>query len=122
MPKFVKLHAQQGSDEANHAGVSYRVDNEGNVNVPEDAVAPLMSVGGFIPLDDGRDEVPDGLVALKHNVGAAACSWSGKTFLCRPEDGVFFVPCAAAADLFAHGFVGAGAPVPAESKLKIPPK
>lgn len=127
-PKFTKLHAQQGSDEANHDGVSYRVDNDGNITVPEDAVAPLVAIGGFIRVDDDRDEVPDGLVALKHGE-VTTCSWGGNTYD-RREDGAFFVPCAAAADLIHHGFVGADVqvavdepPAPADEpkpKLKFP--
>lgn len=102
MAKFTKkLHAPKGTDEANHDGVSYRVDNDGTIEVPVEAAGPLLALGGFTA-DDDSDPVPDGKVRVSHGY-ATGCSWGGEAF--EPQkDGTFLVPVAAVADLASHGF------------------
>lgn len=132
MAKFKKVHAPAGTDQVNVGTDQFRVDNDGDVEVPEEAVGPLLAVGGFT-VDEERDADPTGFVRLKHHDGASACSWGGSTYEAR-EDGSFAVPALAASDLLAHGFVGdetlevsvdpepeTANPVPVP-KLKIPTK
>lgn len=45
--EMVRLRAPLGTDEANHGTNRYRVDNDGVIVVPREAVEPLVSVGGF---------------------------------------------------------------------------
>ncbi len=103
-----------GQDEANHGTRRYRVDAEGLVHVPPEAVGFLISKGGFaLPKTSGAaTERPEpggakagGLVRLHHG-DAAGCSYAGRQY---PSDanGDVLVPAQAAADLMAHGFVAA---------------
>lgn len=101
MAKFKKLQSHQGADEVNVEGVSYKVHNN-EVSVPAEAVASLLHIGGFT-VEPESDPVPEGLVLVTHG-DASGCSWAGVNYD-RREDGSFAVPCAAVADLLAHGFV-----------------
>lgn len=122
MAKFKKLQSHQGASEVNVGGVSYPVvDNE--VTVPADEIGPLLHIGGFTA-EPELEPVPDGKVRVVHG-SATSCSWNGEVFEAN-EDGHFHVPCAAVADLVAHGFVGHedAAPeataAPAIPTLKLP--
>ncbi|MBV9553854.1 MAG: hypothetical protein JO032_13815, partial [Alphaproteobacteria bacterium] len=44
--ELVALRAAFGQDEATHGARRYRVDNDGIVLVPREAVAPLIHTGG----------------------------------------------------------------------------
>jgi hypothetical protein len=121
MARLKKLHAPRGTDEANHNGVSYRVDNDGTVLVDESAVGPLLAVGGFTQ-DDDSDPVPDGLIAASGPAGVDSCSWNGVTYSMN-EKGLFALPVASMDDMVSHGFSVVDEPVaePAKApKLKIP--
>ena len=128
MARFKKVHAPAGTDEVNVGPDRFRVDNDGDVEVPEEALGPLLAVGGFT-VDEERDADPTGFVRLTHPDGATSCSWGGATYEAR-KDGSFAVPALAAADLLAHGFVGDETPEPEPEtenpasvpKLKIPAK
>lgn len=124
MPRFRKLRASPGTDEVNIDGRSIRVPADRVVEVPIEEVEALTKVGGFT-IEGEEVDVPDGLVAIAH-ADATSCSWGGQSF--EAENGVFFVPCAAVADLQAHGFVAhpeavespADAPPAKAPKLRIP--
>jgi hypothetical protein len=47
MTDLVRMISHQGSDEVNHAGVSYRVTPWDTILVHQDAIAPLQKTGGF---------------------------------------------------------------------------
>lgn len=116
-PTKVRLYATQGSDEANHSMSTkpYRVDNNGIVEVDEEAVGPLLEKGGFIRVEEPEVEVPTGSVRVVHvSDPDATCSHAGVSF--APEsDGSIVVPVTAAPHLAAHGFVPAPEPVEAPS-------
>ncbi|HEY3910383.1 MAG TPA: hypothetical protein VGM07_10870 [Stellaceae bacterium] len=114
MIELIALRAVFGQDEANHGTARYRVDAEGLVHVPPEAVDFLISKGGFVlPKTSGAataqpepiDAKPDGLVRLHHG-DAAGCSYAGRQYP-SDENGDVLVPAPAAADLMAHGFVPA---------------
>lgn len=102
MAKFQKLKNSNGASEVNVDGVSYPVVNN-EVTVPETAVAALTHIAGF-SMEPTLDPVPDDKVRIVHD-SATSCSWNGETFEAN-EAGHFLVPCAAVADLIAHGFIG----------------
>ncbi|MGH7044939.1 MAG: hypothetical protein ACREE2_00945 [Stellaceae bacterium] len=117
MPALVALRAWFGQDEANHGTMRYRVDPQGIVQVPPEAAAFLVAVGGFaLPKRRAArtaDTRPDrtganGLVRLHHD-DAVGCSFAGCQY---PSDvnGDVLVPAAAAAELIAHGFVPTASP------------
>jgi len=113
--KLHKLHAPRGTDEANANGVLYRVDNDGTINVPDEAVDPLLSLGGFTE-EDQSDDDPSGEVLMKSMTGALGCSWGGNSY--EPDsDGFFVVPAVAAVDLADHGFVAAERSAKASAKV-----
>ena len=104
MSRKVRLRAQSGTDEANHAGKLYRVNNDHIVEVDEEAVGPLVERGGFELAEPDVDPVQPGFVRARA-VGIAGCSWGGQNF--EPDaDGVFNVPIGSMDDLAPHGFVG----------------
>jgi hypothetical protein len=116
MAKFKKLTSSNGSSEVNVDGVSYPVI-DGVVAVPESAVESLTHIAGF-HMEPESEPVPNGKVRVVHG-SAASCSWNGETYE-ADENGHFIVPCAAIADLSAHGFVGHEASVPAPVETAIP--
>jgi len=105
--KILTLKANQGQDEANFGGERYPVNlTTHTVDVPEDAAAGLLKVGGF-ELETSRPPVTPGFIRLIDKAGDG-CSWGGQTY--EPdEDGYVTVPVVAAADLAAHGYVTAPA-------------
>jgi hypothetical protein len=52
MSDLIRLISTRGSDEVNHAGVSYRVTQWNTVVVPADAVPSLTNGAGFYIADD----------------------------------------------------------------------
>jgi hypothetical protein len=111
MPERIALRAVFGQDEANHGTTRYRVDADGLVLVPREAVPFLTSTGGFVVAKtmaarSAAAQRPDtDLVRLHHDV-AAGCSYGGDRY---PSDdhGDVLVPAEAVADLLGHGFVPA---------------
>lgn len=95
--KKVKLKAPKGTDEANAGGESFRVDNDGTIEVPEDAVGPLLEHGGFTEVKEAA-VIPHGHALVMHDDPKAATS-AGEKF----GDG-FLVPAHKVADLASHGF------------------
>ena len=111
MPELVALRAVFGQDEANHGTVRYRVDGDGLVRVPREAVSFLISNGGFAlanlttaAIAEARPTKadPSPLVWLHHD-DAGGCSYAGSEYP-SDERGNVLVPPEAAADLAAHGF------------------
>ena len=97
---LVTLRAAFGQDEATHGLRRYRVDNDGTVQVPPDAVAPLIHTGGFYMADTETAEAPPGS-ALVRNSDPTATTGLGK-----PDgNGNFLVPAAVLRGLAAHGFL-----------------
>src|SRR5208282_2971549 len=96
MAKTMKMRSNQGTEEVNFEGKSYRVQN-GEVEVPSEAASALLLVGGF-SVEEQRDPVPAGFVRVCHPDGATSCSWSGVAYNVN-DDGSFDVPAAAVADL-----------------------
>jgi hypothetical protein len=112
MPEPIALRAMFGQDEANHGTARYRVDGDGLVHVPHEAVAFLISKGGFALAKTSAALAaeaqpnaadPSFLVRLHHD-DARGCSYSGCEYS-SDENGYVLVPAEAAADLMAHGFV-----------------
>jgi hypothetical protein len=111
--KILTLKANQGQDEANFGGERYPVNlTTHTVDVPEDAAAGLLKVGGF-ELETAPAPITPGFIRLIDKAGDG-CSWGGQTY--EPDaDGFVTVPVVAAADLAAHGYVTAAPkPVPSD--------
>jgi hypothetical protein len=114
MPELIALRAVFGQDEANHGMGRYRVDGDGLVHVPPEAVAFLTCRGGFalaktiavVSAAKPADADRNGLVRLHHD-DAGGCSYAGCEYP-SDEKGDVLVPAEAAADLIAHGFVPSG--------------
>jgi hypothetical protein len=107
MPR-VKLTAPLGTDEANFGTERLRVDNDGTVDVPEEAVDSLVHMGGFIRDPAAHQAHDDGTVPMRHPEGIG-CSVGGVE--CAPDaNGVVMVPSGAVASLAAHGFMAVDAP------------
>jgi hypothetical protein len=94
-----KLRAPKGTDEANADGKSFRVDNNGIVEVPDEAAAPLIERGGFTEVVE-PPAVPVGHALVMHSDPGAACE--GEKF----GDG-YLVPVDRVAELASHGFMPA---------------
>lgn len=99
--KTHKLRAPRGTDEVNFGDRAYRVDNSGEVEVPEEAVPSLLATAGCIEVA-APAETPDGFVRVVHDDATAVSI--GQIAYERASDGAFLVPAHAAADLVAHGF------------------
>src|SRR5487761_1794369 len=115
MSELIALRAVFGQDEVNHGTMRYRVDGDGLVRVPREAVSFLISNGGFAlanTTDAAIVEVqptnadPTPLVRLHHD-DAGRCSYAGSEYS-SDDRGDVLVPPEAAAELAVHGFV----PVP----------
>ena len=115
-----KLHAPKGTDEANHDGHLYRADNEGNIEVPDEAIDLLTKTGGFVA-EDKSDDDPTGSVRVKSVNGGTSFSWGGNPYTAR-ADGSFLVPAVAVADLLPHGFVADDAPEAEDAPAADPAK
>lgn len=103
-----KLKAPRGTDEANADGKIFRVDNDGTVDVPNDAVGPLLERGGFVEVVEPA-AVPDGHGLVMHDDPGASCDG-------EKVGDAFVVPIGKVAELASHGFraiehAGAAAPV-----------
>ena len=99
---LVLLRAAFGQDEANHGTDRYAVDSEGLVQVPMEAVAPLITVGGFVLTETTVSTISAGVLKLHHD-DAANCSYAGRQYL-RDANGDVLVPAEATCELSAHGF------------------
>lgn len=121
MPKTVRLRATHGADEANFSGYPkpFRVDNDGCVDVPEEAVEALLSKGGFQLAQPEVIEVPADKVAVRHLSDPAASCCHGEP----DERGIILVPVGAVAALEAHGFarVEIAQPAPAPEPAQPAP-
>jgi hypothetical protein len=132
VPEPIALRAVFGQDEANHGTTRYRVDGDGLVHVPREAVPFLTSTGGFAVEETMAARVSEAqrpstdrssLVRLHHDT-AAGCSYGGDAYW-SDDNGDVLVPAEAVADLLGHGFVpvprdesrGDAAAVPKVSKL-----
>lgn len=96
----VRMRAPKGTDEANVGADLYRVDNSGDIEVPEEAVATLTGAG--FRVEAGPVPVPEGRARMRAPEGATSCSVAGE--VCEVEDGVVDVPIVGVAALIAHGF------------------
>jgi hypothetical protein len=116
--KTRRLRAPAGADEANYGTERFRVDNDGTVTVPEEAVESLTHTGGFAEIEE-EEPVPAGLIYLAHPDGVG-CSFGGVSY--APDDkGRVTVPIVAVTALAAHGFVVPADPAPpADPELKTP--
>lgn len=103
-----KLRAPVGTDEANYGQTRYRVNNDGVVDVPDDAASALMDVGGFVAIDApvsvDADVFADPVAKLKAPEGATCCTWDAVVFDVDRE-GFVYVPPSAVGALAAHGYV-----------------
>src|SRR5487761_1002471 len=111
MSELIALRAVFGQDEVNHGTMRYRVDGDGLVRVPREAVSFLISNGGFALVNtiavaivevQPTNADPTPLVRLHHD-DAGGCSYAGSEYP-SDERGDVLVPPEAAADLAAHGF------------------
>ena len=102
---MVKLRATQGADEANVGGQRYRVDNDGTIDVPIEAEAPLLEKGGFV-LAEELPPVSAGNVRVSHPEGIG-CSFDGVNY--EPDEhGTIIVPAESVGALTSHGFTPVG--------------
>ena len=96
-----KLVANQGTDEVNIDGVSYKVNHADNtVEVPGESVGPLLDRGGFSYAEPAP--VPQGFVAMRHAY-LESFSVDGEMFAPQ-EDGSFLIPSAVLRSATDHGF------------------
>jgi hypothetical protein len=93
-----QLKAPPGTDEANFGEERFRVDNDGMINVPEEAVAGLVAQGGFEEIRDDRPVVPVGFGRVRHADPEASCSGD------KQDDGSFMVSIESVNELVSHGF------------------
>jgi polyhydroxyalkanoate synthesis regulator phasin len=107
LPDLVTLLAPTGTDLANHGTNVYRVDNEGLVRVPREAVGPLIHNGGFSMVEtETKLADQSGLVRLMY---PDAVPGDERTFDGhKPDkDGIIEVPAEkVAVALGSHGLVG----------------
>lgn len=112
MSDLIALRAVFGQDEANHGTRRYRVGGDGLVHVSPEAVAFLVSKGGFlltktitaVPKETRPAAAgPIGLVRLHHD-DAGGCSYAGCEYH-SDANGYVSVPAEAAANLMPHGFI-----------------
>lgn len=92
------LKAPPGTDEANFGEERFRVDNDGMVDVPEEAVAGLVGQGGFLEIPEEEPGVPVGFGKVRHDDPEASCNGE------KQEDGSFLVAIESVNELLAHGF------------------
>ena len=97
-----RLKAPKGTDQVNFGDFSYNVDTDGIVDVPDEAVIGLTTVGGCYEVTDPV-VIPDGHVRVVSSEGVSSISWGG-TIYDALADGSFAVPAGAVSDLIAHGF------------------
>lgn len=100
---LMRLRAEFGQEEASHGTARFPVGNDGLIEVPMEAVGPLITVGGFVLVESGGKPASFGVLRLHHG-DAAACSYGGVGYL-GGVNGDVFVPASAAAELSSHGFV-----------------
>jgi hypothetical protein len=101
-----RLRAPKGTDEANYGQTAFKVQDDGTVDVPDEAVASLVGVGGFSEVTEPApavDSDPADGATLKAPEGATSCSWGGQTFDVD-ENGTVKVPHESVGDLIGHGF------------------
>lgn len=81
----------------------YPVDDEGLVQVPPEAAAPLIARGGFALSEVKNVAISLGKLRLHHGE-SAGCSYGGRRYP-GDENGDVLVPAEAAYELSAHGFL-----------------
>jgi hypothetical protein len=100
---LIPLFPAFGQDEANHGTIRYSIDSDGFVQVPPEAVGPLITTGGFVLPETTQGEISSGVLSLYHD-DAAGCSYAGRQYR-RDAKGNVVVPAEAASELLGHGFV-----------------
>ena len=53
---LIPLRAVFGQDEANHGAARYSVGEDGLIRVPPEAVGPLTTIGGFVLVNERRQQ------------------------------------------------------------------
>ena len=102
----LKLRAPPGTDEANYGTERYRVDNSGEVEMPDDAVEGLLAVGGFVPSTpaSGQFVSVGDLLYANPNDPSASFSWGGVSYT-ADTNGNIAAPAEIGAQLASHGFL-----------------
>jgi hypothetical protein len=104
MPEeLITLISTAGGDEVTHGTRRFRVDNDGTVRVPREAVDQLLKNGGFA-LPKQEVAIPHGHVRVRHISDENAQCSSGTPL----SDGSCMVPHQDVAQLTAHGFYPVG--------------
>lgn len=96
------MKAPIGSEGANFGTKLFKLDDNGDVFVPDEAVATLSGVGGFELIVEAQ-EIPQGQVKLRSLIGPQACSSNGVSYSTGENDEVI-VPTDVAEALLSHGF------------------
>lgn len=98
-----KMKAPVGSEGANFGTKLFKLDDNGDVFVPDEAVETLSGVGGFELIIEPQ-EIPQGQVKLRSLIGPQSCSSDGISYSTGENDEVI-VPTDVAEALLSHGFV-----------------
>lgn len=102
-----RLKAQAGTDEANFGGSRFPVNTDGVVEVPDDAAAALVAVGGFVDITDAAPNLGEAntspVCRMMAPDNSGPVTWGGVVY--EVVEGVVAVPPAASGDLEAHGFI-----------------
>jgi hypothetical protein len=110
-PRSKRLLVQKGTDEVNHAGVSYPTahgpaEPEGIVHLPPEAAEHILRQGGAIEVTDETVSCePSSTVLVRHiNDPESSFSWGNRQF--NPdENGLIEAPVEALAEIESHGFI-----------------
>lgn len=97
-----KMKAPIGSEGANFGTKLFKLDDNGDVFVPDEAVETLAGVGGFELIIE-QQEIPQGQVKLRSLIGPQSCSSNGVSYSTGDNDEVI-VPTDVAEALLSHGF------------------
>lgn len=118
--KRVRLRAPQGTDEASLSGYApFKINSETRiVEVPVEAVEPLVQKGGFVQVDVPKAEPASDLVPVMHSSDpTGSCNYGSPD-----ANGIIMVPAHAVADLIPHGFVPVTEYVPAAEAAPAAPE
>jgi hypothetical protein len=101
-----------GTKEAHFGEESFPISDDGKLDVPPEAAAPLMAVGGFAEEKAPLVLPADTVALMMAGEKSFSVSFDGKAYS-ADADGIIVVPVAAAAELLDHGLMPYSAPEPA---------
>jgi hypothetical protein len=118
--RTLRLKAPVGGTEAHYGEENFPISEDGTVDVPPEAAAPLIAVSGFALETAPLELTADTAAMIMPGEKSFSVSFDGTSYA-ADANGIVVVPVAAVAELLSHGLAPYEVPA-APAKATFAPK